>query len=192
MTKNKISNAPIFEENPFVEKAIKEIQENTVQKRRYVNGSKGVENILVSSDGEVIGHSAFLQYIEVDETKFAKLYLSQFAGFWELTKPAIRVFDYILQNLVPKKDIVWLDMDEALKYTQYSKTKSIYEGLAKLVELGIIARSSNHMKYFINPTMFFNGDRVTFARTYVKKRKKHIQDKNQLSLDFGNDIEIER
>lgn len=182
-----VKKAPIFDENPFMEASISKIEKNTIQKRRFMQGSKGVEqSIIVNSDAEIIGHSAFLQYVEVDEERFTKLYLSQFSAFWELTKPAIRVFGYIMENLLPKKDFVYFDMDEALKYTKYSDTKMLYIGLAKLIELGILARSNNHMKYFINPLMFFNGDRVTFAKTFVKK-KKTIQDKNQLTLDFGDE-----
>ena len=33
--------------------------------------------------------------------------------------------------------------------------------------------------------VFFNGDRITFAKTYVRKRdKKRIQDKTQLEIGF--------
>lgn len=182
----KISNAPVFEENPFIEKAIEQIEENTSTKKRFLRGSKGVESMsIVDSGGTVRGFQAFMQFVEVDEDKFAKLYISQFAAFWELDKAAIRVFGYILNNLVPNKDIVYVDIDEALKYTGYNAKKTIFAGLATLVSLGVIARSTNHMKYFINPLMFFNGDRVTFAKTYIKKRKGKIEDKNQLSISFS-------
>lgn len=184
MKMNKITKAPIFEENPFLESTLQRIERNTVHKRRFVKGSKGIENMIVNSDGEITGHSAFVQFIEVEEDRFTKLYLSQFSSFWELTKPAIRVFGYIMENLLPKKDFVYFDLDEAMKHTEYSNQKSVYDGLAKLVELGIIARSPNHMKYFINPLMFFNGDRVTFAKTYVKKRKEHKDNPNQLIIPF--------
>lgn len=181
----KVSTAPIFDENPFVERAIERIQENTVTKKRFLKGAKGVESIIVDgSNGEIKGHSAFVHLIEVDEDRFAKLYLSQFGAFWELDKASIRVFGYILSNLLPHKDIVYIDIEEAMKHTQYNSKKTIFTGLGKLISLGIIARSSNHMKYFINPMMFFNGDRVTFARTYVKKKKDKIDDPAQLKLEM--------
>jgi hypothetical protein len=51
------------------------------------------------------------------------------------------------------------------------------------VEQGIIARSTNPYKYYMNPLVVFNGDRITFADSYIKKKKK-ISDsnKNQLSI----------
>lgn len=187
-----VSNLPKHEENPFLEMALHQVEENRVRKTQYIRGTKGVENILaMGNTGEVIGHTRFVRYIEVDETKFAKVYLSQFAAFWELSKTAIRVFGYIINNLVPNKDIVYIDLQEVLKYTKYKEEKSVYKGIAELVNAEIIARSTNHVKYFINPLIFFNGDRVTYATTYVKKRaSKQVNgnDPNQLSV-FNSGID---
>lgn len=57
----------------------------------------------------------------------------------------------------------------------------IYKGLAELITAEIIARGPNEYVWFINPMIVFNGDRVTFAKTYVKKKTKTIDDR-QLSL----------
>lgn len=179
-----VRDLPTFKTNPFVESAIQKIEENTVSKRRFVKGTKGVEQMLVNQSGEVTGHTAFLQMVEVDEDKFAKLYLSQFAAFWDLPKSAIRVFGYIITMcLIPKQDTFYFHPEEALDYTGYSSSKYINTGIAALVKAGIIAKSNRNHKYFINPLVVFNGDRVTFAKTYVRKRNKQKEiDKNQLSL----------
>ena len=78
-----------FDENPFVEKAIRDIK--IVQKTQVVRpqNQNEIQLIVNSGSGEVQGHTAFMRYVEVDEEQFAKVYLSQFAAFWELTKPAI-------------------------------------------------------------------------------------------------------
>ena len=188
-----LKKLPVFDINPFVENSIERIQEHTKSKNRYIKGSKGVEHVVVnSSTGEIEAHSAFLQHIEVDDDKFVKLYLSQFSAFWGLNKSAIRVFDYIMNVLIPNKDFVYIDMQEALKHTKYKSPKMIYLGLANLVELGVIARTHNHMKYFTNPLMFFNGNRITFAKTYVRKKTKSIKDDpNQLKL-FPTDGDFEQ
>ena len=187
-----IKDLPQYTENPFVENAIQKVEENTVSKRRFIKGSKGIESTIVNSDGEITGTTAFLQQVEVDEEKFAKLYLSQFAAFWDLSKPAIRVFGYIITNcLIPNKDIFYVDKEEALGYTGYSSERYILTGLSVLCEHGIIARSKNSFKYFINPLVVFNGNRVTFAKTYVRKKKKPIEDKNQMSIPWeaGSDFD---
>jgi len=185
-----VSKLPQFEENPFVENALKEIQENTVKKVQYINGSRGAENIVVNQDGEIIAQSRFVRYIEVDEEKFAKIYLSQFGAFWDLSKTAIKVLGYVLNNLIPNKDIVYIDIQDAMKYTGYKEEKSLYKGIAELVNADIIARSTSYIKYFINPLIFFNGDRVTFATTYIKKRRSKKEDihKSQLALFSSPDL----
>lgn len=51
------------------------------------------------------------------------------------------------------------------------------------------ARGPNEYNWFINPLIVFNGDRVSFTKTYVKKKtlaakKKEEAKKRQLSLGF--------
>jgi hypothetical protein len=178
----KLKGQPTFLENPFVEQAIKDIK--IIQKTQVVRPSNRDEiQMITSTGGEVTGYTAFMRFVEVDEEKFAKVYLSQFTAFWELTKPAIRVFGYILSILRPKQDEFFLEMNKCLSYTKYTHANSVLSGLAVLVECGIIARSDSHFKYFINPLVVFNGDRVTFAKTYVKKKKDRDKaDKSQLDI----------
>jgi hypothetical protein len=55
--------------------------------------------------------------------------------------------------------------------------------LAELLAAEIIARSTASSLYFINPIVMFNGNRLTFAKTYVKK-KLAAKDSSQLMLGF--------
>lgn len=171
-----------YDENPFVEKAVQDIK---IVRRQQIIRPRNKDEIqmITSTDGEVTGYSQFMRFIEVEEEKFAKLYLSQLASFWELSKPAIRVFSYILTVLKPKQDLFIFIMEDCLQYAGYSSERSVFEGLTGLIEANIIARSSHHLKYYINPLVVFNGDRVTFAKTYVKKKKEREEAvKNQLDL----------
>jgi hypothetical protein len=185
MKYRKLTEHPISEFNPFVEEALTGIQKQTVKKTRVIRPDDGLakqtQQIVVNADGEATGYGVFMQFIEVDEDKFVKIYLSQFAAFWELSKPAIRVFDYILTVLKPGQDRLIVRMDKALAHTKYSHRNNIATGLSNLVSCGIIARTIYDNEYFINPLIFFNGNRVTFAKTYVKKRKEQ-SDKSQLDL----------
>lgn len=174
-----------YNENPFVEKAVQDIK---IVRRQQIIRPRNKDEIqmITSTDGEVTGYSQFMRFIEVEEEKFAKLYLSQLASFWELTKPSIRVFSYILTVLKPKQDLFIFIMEDCLEYAKYSSERSVFEGLTGLIEANIIARSNHHLKYYINPLVVFNGDRVTFAKTYVKKKKEKEESvKNQLDL-FDN------
>ena len=66
-----------------------------------------------------------------------------------------------------------------MEYTQYKSDTSIRIGLTNLLKNEIIARGRNDSLYFINPMVAFNGNRITFAKTYVKNRSqkemKYIQ-----------------
>ena len=90
--------------------------------------------------------------------------------FFDLKPQAIRVFGYILNQLVPNKDEFLFLTDECLEYTKYKSSTSVRIGLTSLLENEIIARGRADNLYFINPMIAFNGNRVTFAKTYIKKK----------------------
>lgn len=184
----KISNYKLAEykknrENPFLKEAVEQIEKSIV--KRYKNTSGSSRNAIlqaVNSDGELVGHTSFIQQIKVDEEQFTKIYLSQFSAFFDLKSQAIKVFGYIMTKLIPKQDMfIFLD-EECMEYTGYKSQSSIRIGLGSLVESKIIARGPSDSLYFINPMVAFNGDRVTFAKSYVKKSKKPEIDPMQTNL----------
>jgi len=159
-----------YNHNPFVEKAIQEM--NIVKKTQvWKSDNKAEIQMIVNGSGEVSGYSQFLKFIEVDEEKFAKVYLSQFSAFWDLPNPAIKVFGYILTKLKPSKDSFEFLVSECMMHTAYKSKKPVYDGLTSLLNNQIIAKGYHEYIYFINPLVVFNGDRVTFAKTYIKKKK---------------------
>ncbi len=170
-------------ENPFLKEAIEQIQSGIVKKYKNTSGtSRNAILQAVNSEGEVMGHTSFIQQIEVDEQQFTKIYLSQFSAFFELNSQSIKVFGYIMTKLMPKQDFFIFDLEECLEYTGYKSGQSVYNGLSGLIGSSIIARGKKDYLYFINPMVFFNGDRVTFAKTYVKKQKGKIIDPMQTNL----------
>ena len=72
-----------------------------------------------------------------------------------------------------------------MEYTGYKAKSSIFQGLGQLAANNIIARGKTDFLYFINPMVTFNGNRITFAQTYVKKKSKELP-KNQGLFDFDN------
>lgn len=170
-------------ENPFLKEAVEQIQQNIVKKYKNSTGSSQSAILqAINSDGELVGHTSFVKQIEVDEQQFTKIYLSQFSAFFDLKPSAIKVFGYIMNQLIPKKDEFVFDLEDCMIYTNYKSHKSIHEGLAELLNAKIIARGKNDYFYYINPLIAFNGDRVTFAKTYVKKQKGKVIDPNQTNI----------
>lgn len=180
--KMKLSDFEKNRTNPFLDKALDEVQISRKYKTASRTGESAMLQAFDPNTGEILGHTMFIREIEVDEEKFTKLYLSQFESFWELSKPAIRVFGYIMQKMKPKSDKLEFFIDECMEYTHYKSIKPIYAALASLMEAKIIARGYNENVYFINPMIMFNGDRVSFVRSYVKKKKLKQGDPQQLSV----------
>ena len=169
--------------NPFIEKSIETIQKNSVIKRQYMKGDKGVESSIINQDAEIVGQSVFVRLIEVDEDKFAKLYLSELGILWDMKKPALKLFSYIMTILNINSDEIYLSPIKAGEYTGYKTITAINNALSQLLELGVIARNVEPNWYYINPLIIFNGSRVTFAKTLVKKQKlKTVSNPNQTNL----------
>jgi hypothetical protein len=124
-------------------------------------------------------HSLSLHYYGLKNSFY---YLSQFSAFFDLKPQAIKVFGYVLNQLMPHKDEFVFFLDDCMEFTKYSKS-SVFIGLGNLVENKIIARGRSDNFYYINPMVAFNGNRVTFAKSYVKKSKS-IPNPNQLEMDF--------
>ncbi len=182
-------------ENPFIKQAVEQVNNNIVKKYKTASktGEKAILKAYDESTGEILGHTQFIRQIEVDEEQFAKFYLSNFSSFFDLKPSAIKVFGYILTQLIPNRDLFSFYIEDCQEYTDYKSSKTIYNGLASLLSNEIIARGRNEYEYFINPMVAFNGNRITFAKTYVKKQKSKEKkiDPNQTNLldqinDFNN------
>lgn len=183
---SKLANVTKYDENPFIAEVVKEVK--AIKKTQMIKAADRSEiQMIISQDGSVEGQTAFVRYIEVDEDKFAKVYLNQFEAFWDLSKTGIRVFGYILKEMKPNNDRFYFDIEKCMDDTEYKSERSVFDGLLSLINAGIIARSNKHYMYFINPLIVFNGNRITFAKTYVKKMK----DKAMLIENSGHSaIEI--
>jgi intergrase/recombinase len=174
--------------NPFVEKAMDEIQVSKKYKHASQTDKRAILQAIDPNTGEMLGHTTFIRQIEVDEEKFAKIYLSGFDSFWDLNKAAIRVFGYILTKLKVSNDRFEFIVEECMEHTNYKAKKQVYEGLAALLAAEIIARGPYEQVYFINPLILFNGDRISYIKTYVKK-KQTTSNPNQLDM-FGSPIQL--
>ncbi len=159
-------------ENPFIEKTIQEFSTRT---KRVIAGDPN--RLIVAQDtGEVTGQVAFINYIQVDEEKFTKFFTSELQSLFNLSSNAIKVFAYILNILRPHQDRVIIRIDECKNYTGYKSESAIRTGIAMLVKNHFIARTKYNDEYYINPMLFFNGNRVSFIRQYIRGERKEDLD----------------
>jgi len=128
--------------------------------------------------GEIEGVTEIAQIVEVDESQFIKLFTKDLAIWFDLNRAAMRVFGALLtvvQESAIGRDMVFFDVrSKALEAFKISKA-TFYRGLDELIEKGFIARHLSPGWYFINPAMFFNGDRARFVKEYRMKVSDHDQ-----------------
>ena len=177
-------------ENPFLKESLEVVGQNIAKKYKSATktGEKAILKAIDESTGEILGHTQFIRQIEVDEEQFTKLYLSNFSAFWELKVSAIKVFGYIMTVLIPNKDEFMFFLDDCLEYTGYTAKSSIYTGITQLIEKDIIAKGRNGNMFFINPMVAFNGNRITFAKSYVKKKKAKTKEIDPNQVNFLDQI----
>jgi len=159
----KVSTFDKHKKSPF----IKELLEIEVTKRRKILAGKSPNIIVNSETGEVEGHQVFAITEKVDKEKFIKVYEQGLTSLFNVSKSGLKVFAFLTKIAKPNKDYVIFEIDDCKEYTGYKTDKPILKGIAELIEGNLIARSRYHFKYFINPSMFFNGNRYTLIQSYV-------------------------
>lgn len=172
------------EKNPFKKELLQDFQ--AVKKREYIDqeGQRGVVNTIISRDGESVGESRFFRYKKYDPEQFAKIFVSRVSAMWDMPKPASRVFSYVLSMLPKDKDTIYMDINGAKKFTKYGNDTSVWNGIKWLMENDFLAKSDRTNIYFINPTIFFNGDRAAFVDMIIKEDKS--PNSNQIDLFTPN------
>lgn len=172
----KVTNFNKHSKSPF----IGELLEIEVSKRRKILAGKSPNLIINGNTGELEGHQIFAINEKVDKETFIKIYEKGLSSLFNLSKSGLKVFGYFTKIAKPNKDFVIFEIDECKKYTGYKTDKPILKGIAEMIESELVARSKYHYKYYINPSMFFNGNRYTLIKSY------------QLDTDINSKIEPNR
>lgn len=150
-----------YEVNPLVQPKEIVMKERTVK----VGSSR---DLIDPDSGEIHAVNAIYQRKIVDSERFAKIYLDGLAKTFGLTKTAQRVFQSILQLCEKDSDSIWLNFMLISKVDNEIPESTFYRGLRELLKHEFVAHSDIPNKFWINPHLFFNGDRVRFITEYVK------------------------
>ena len=153
-----------YKTSPFIEQTSLRLQ--TRKKRLTVSNGR---NIVDGTTGEVEGVTEISQVVQVDTAEFIKLYTQDIKAFFELSNSAMKTF-FLVMKVVGKgcinNDKVYIDYKDELLDELGVSRPVFYRGMEELIKKSIIAKNINPGWYFINPTMFFNGDRVRFIKEY--------------------------
>lgn len=153
------------EANPFWES----LQIDTHKKRVRLKGDNGPKAIVSLRTGEKEGLTEVSRIYEVDADKFVKVFLRHLTVFFDISKNGQKLFEFALAEAGrnKNKDALFLHPKDADRYhvmmgrKGYSQA-SFYRAAEELCRAQILARSDVPGKFFINPAIFWNGDRVDF------------------------------
>lgn len=165
---------PIYEENPFW--SPHEIKLG----KKFIKVSGGIYK---NHDGETISQSGIHIIEEKDEEEFIKLYTKNMKLFFDLKPSTQKVLMAILNAIQksPGTDSIYLNWFSVQDYNNENNLgiseTSFYRSLKDLLDKGFIAESKIPNKYWINPHLFFNGDRMIFIKEYRKKEKDPLINK---------------
>lgn len=185
MKYRKLSQFPANAENPFLEQLVSSVQKGT---KKILAGRADNTLLVDSKTGDVTGHGVFMIEKPIEKNKFTKLYEEGLRVIYGLSKTALKVFSYIAQSITPNKDFIFFDSDDCAKSLGFKQNLSINQGLSELIENKFIARTEKTYKFYINPNMFFNGDRLTIIKTYKKTEDTNISSAENNLLESGSEL----
>jgi len=171
-----IKTLPAHRTNPFLQ----DLVYRRGVKRTVVKGGKA---ILDTTTGEIEGVAEIVQRVDVDSDKFVKLYTADLKRFFSLTPTAQRLLQVVLEQIqaTPQSDMITLNVSLAVDYFERHEEKppvrqTFHKAVEEMVKKAFLARSSLHMEqYFINPAIFFNGNRVRLVKEYHIERQQTLK-----------------
>jgi hypothetical protein len=149
-------------------------------KRRYVDS--GVRRDLMDSDGVVQAAAVIRNIEEKDDAEFVKVFAAGVAASYDLSRTGQRVFQSVLgeyQNTPMQggfADAVYLSwFGDGLSGRDIGMSEKTFQrGLRELLSKSFLAPKLPNV-YWVNPALFFKGDRVMFIREYRRRSARKPQ-----------------
>lgn len=155
-----------YKENPFLLPAVT----NTNSGTKKVTSNKDKLLIISEKTGEQLAGAGFFHYEEVDKTQFLKLYINGVKALTELSSSGTKVFEVLYRTVQDNmnKDKVLIAYDLIDQDIVSISESTFFRGMKELIEKKFIAETTIQNLYFINPDYIFNGDRLSFVKTFIK------------------------
>ena len=160
------------EVNPF-------IQSVTIPVKKFRVRSGLSERPLVDAEsGELVATSVIHQMQEMDTDQFVKVFAAGIALAYALGRTGQRVFQAVLQEyeqtpmhggFADAVYLAWFDQGLSGRSIGMSE-KTFNRGLRELLDKGFISARTPGV-YWVNPALFFKGDRVMFINDYRRSAR---------------------
>lgn len=132
--------------------------------------------------GEYQTSSAIVERKQVDKTEFVKLYSEGIKQGYSLSPSANKAFQLVLkatQNAAYGSDRIYIHFMDAVEDPDFPiSQQTFHRGMKELLNKDFIAASERPNWYWINPHLFFKGDRVAFIKEYIINKEKKIIGEN--------------
>lgn len=169
-----------YEENPLIEVGDIKTKQKTV---RAFGTGKMVDTIT----GEIVAGTAVVVRKNVDDEQFVKVFAEGVKAAFDLSPSGFKVFQLVLiatQKAAFGSDSVYLYFMDAVKGPDLLiSQQTFHRGLKELLAKRFVAASDRPNIYWINPHLFFKGDRVSFVTEYVKTKAVERQ-RDPRTVDF--------
>ena len=98
--------------------------------------------------------------IVIDPDRFVKVYVGNIRMFIDMSRSAMQVLFYIIENLKQKSDEVYLYIPYVKEAIECKVVKTVYNALNELIDADVIAKAVEHDKWYINTCIIYNGNRI--------------------------------
>lgn len=160
----------------------------TVRKKHVRTGIK--QDLADIQTGEVVASSMIHTIEEIDDTEFVKVFAAGVRAIYDLSRTASRVFQVILQRYQAEPmsggfaDSVYIAwFDGGLSGQNIGMSEDTFQrGLKELLAKGFVAPRQPNL-FWVNPSLFFKGDRALFLKEYRRKRRVEGETTKQIDPD---------
>lgn len=154
------------------------IEPTTIETKRRLVRAARAKDLVDPLTGEVTALSTIHTVEEKDDKEFVKVFASGVQAMYDLSRTAHRVFLAILHEYqnTPMTGgyadclhLVWFN--GGLCGNDIGMSEATFNrGFRELIAKGFLAAKLPTV-YWVNPSLFFKGDRVAFIKEYRKKSK---------------------
>lgn len=160
----KISDFPIEEKYPFSFEVENDIEDNLLCMTK--DGLMKKRSFIKLTLKEIVNSE---EYIVRDRKEFIKIYKDGLKAMLNLSWTAQKVLIYIMDTMAANTQYVDIVPKTCMEVCGFKTPKSVRDGIIELLNKDILKRNPHSMRYWLNPLLLFNGDRIEFVKSYVYK-----------------------
>jgi hypothetical protein len=168
ITKSRRKGVVRYIENPSVKEAY---YDSKTGNRRIGNRTDKELAYITSPDGERLAEAQFYDYMTVDKTKFIKLYIQGVKALQGLSSAGTKVFELLYCEMQKKisSDKIYLHYS-SIQTEGAMSLATFKRGMKELIEKQFIFESVEPFNYFVNVNYLFNGDRLSFVKSFELRK----------------------